>query len=148
MLRATFVVTCDGDATAVFGRFKDVFTEFLAHKDEDGIDDRKWQEVLPAWFLDKLRLEDGAGVSSNDAPAGFLSRFFRRRAKRPNELHLNTRLCWLDWDMRTWIWRNGEVLGDRTIRVDVIGGDCSFAWENLRWLFALAGARTVEYADV
>ncbi|MFE0771680.1 hypothetical protein [Streptomyces sp. NPDC058861] len=138
-----FDLVVDGDPEEYAGRLRGVVDAVLRIAAVESFDDAELPVgTVPAWFRRACR---GGGSPEPFAAEG-RDRYAERTGGRPWELQ-----DWLsrfdpDLEVRGWAWWDltRPVAGEDRLRLWAdTWGEPFFAWEDLRWLLHVCGARTV-----
>lgn len=139
-LLAQLVAHCDGDATAVLERAREVLSVVL--KQPEPLPLEQWRNKLPDWFVQKCAAE----ITREEAER-------RRhlpmdqRASLAQNWSLSAWLYWLRPDERPWRWWNAEVTSPDFLRVCLVVPGLPYPSGAIEWLIRCGGASVVEKVE-
>ncbi len=141
-----FVAPCPMDPDLVLERVKSVLLALDEVASMEWLTDEEWKRELPEWFVSRC----AKPLTLKQADERL-----RLRKKLPLEEELRV-IDEYDWSLpewlycvnptnRQWYWWDAKAIPEEgMIRVAVEVLDWPFPWSDLRWLFRVAGASTLE----
>lgn len=154
----SYYVFCDGDATDVLSRIKDIMRAFNAQ----GLggqwpEDDQWPELLPTWFADAFAPEKTSEEKACEQ-AEWQAMTYEQKLEdaRTKKWSLSELVYFMapgfrlgPHEARMWVWFDAKVLNDNlvVVYVDEMADAIPSEPPGLRWLFLACGAKGMEYAD-
>jgi|SRR5580765_6621861 len=141
-LVVNFIVKCDGDASDVLRRAKEVLIRIIDCEltFEDSVED--WKAVLPEWFVNiaspELTRQEAEKLLSTPQGYEILARSWT----------VSGFIHWFRPEMRSWYWYDGEVRDRNNLLIQVLTYGYPFASGALEWLFKACGAERFEEIEV
>jgi hypothetical protein len=136
---ANFIARCNGDATVVLDRCKQVLGLVLQPDTEDWPSTDAWRSILPEWFIEKSAEE----ISQEEAERQ-LHLPMEERIRLSQRWSVSAFVHWFQASERYWYWWDAVVMDANTLQIEVIVDDLPFPWGGLEWLLKASGALSVE----
>ncbi|MHB0968391.1 MAG: hypothetical protein ACYC7A_04830 [Thermoanaerobaculia bacterium] len=140
-----FDIRCDGDASGVLGRMRDVLGVVAGQRGVGWPALDEWRRHLPAWFVAACAPEmTSAEADESLARWQQLSPAEQQREEEQRAWSLGDWLYWFEPAQRTWYWWDATVESDQHARIAIAVESWPFPWGALKWLARAAGAQAIE----